>query len=373
MHQFRIASSTDNNWSAAVDECVDHLGGQVQNFNLGFVYTTDAHCTELDKIAQKLKTTTGIEHWVGTTGLGVLCTGQEIYDRPAINIMICQFPENSFRIFSGIENNLQSYKDQHSSWLQDSFSNFLIVHADPGNPKVQSLLPELSAASNSGFLVGGLTSSNSQHLQVADKITSGGLSGIVFSTDVAVATGLSQGCSPIGSKHTVTQAQRNIIITIDNRPALDVFKEDLQLLPDYNLKDLSGQVYVGLPIRGSDTGDYLVRDLVGIDPEHKVIAIAEQVQSDAQLMFCRRDKQSASEDLIRMIREVKERIGTRTPRGAVYYSCLARGRHTFGEDSEELRIIQNELGDLPMVGFFANGEISHDRLYGYTGVLTLFL
>ena len=34
---------------------------------------------------------------------------------------------------------------------------------------------------------------------------------------------------------------------------------------------------------------------------------------------------------------------------------------------------RDELGDFPLVGFFANGEISNNRLYGYTGVLTLFL
>ncbi|MFC1665825.1 FIST N-terminal domain-containing protein [Pseudomonadota bacterium] len=373
MQQFSIASSKNSNWSVAVEECIDHLGDKVENCNLGFIYSTDAHCTELDNITRNLKAKSGIKHWVGTTGLGILCTGQEIYDRPALNIMVCQFPENSFRIFSGIENDLQSYVGEHSSWLQNNFSNFLIVHADPGNPKVQSLIPELSEASNSGFLVGGLTSSNSQHLQVADKITSGGLSGVVFSTDVAVTTGLSQGCSPIGPKHTITQAERNIIITIDSRPALDVFKEDLHLLPDYNLNNLSGQVYVGLPVRGSDTGDYVVRDLVGVDPKNKIIAISELVQADSQLMFCRRDQQSASEDLIRMVKDVKERAGKATPKGAVYYSCLARGRYTFGDNSEELKIIQNELGDLPVVGFFANGEISHDRLYGYTGVLTLFI
>lgn len=373
MHQFSLAGSTNGNWLAAVDECIDQLGDHSADCNLGFIYTTDAHCKDLASITKGLRGRSGIEHWVGTTGLGILCTGQEYYDRPALNIMVCQFPENSFRVFPTVKDNLQSFINDHAPWLDDSLGSFVIVHADPGNPKVQSLIPELSTASNDGFLVGGLTSSNSQHLQVADKVTSGGLSGIVFSSEVTVVTGLSQGCSPIGPKHTITQAERNIIVTIDNRPALDVFKEDIQVLPDHDLNRLAGHVYVGLPIKGSDIGDYLVRNLVGIDPQNKVIAIGELVQTDESLMFCRRDKQTASEDLIRMIKDVKERAGKATPKGAVYYSCLARGRHTFGDNSEELKIIQNELGDLPMVGFFANGEISHNRLYGYTGVLTLFL
>ena len=89
-------------------------------------------------------------------------------------------------------------------------------------------------------------------------------------------------------------------------------------------------------------------------------------------MFCRRDGDTAREDMLRMLRDLGKRAGAGI-RGGVYYTCLGRGRYQFGEQSEELRMIQEQLGDFPLVGFFANGEISHNRLYGYTGVLTLFL
>ena len=74
-----------------------------------------------------------------------------------------------------------------------------------------------------------------------------------------------------------------------------------------------------------------------------------------------------------MLRKIKRQIGDKPIRGGLYYTCLARGPNQFGDDSEELKLIEEELGDFPLVGFFGNGEISHDRLYGYTGVLTLFL
>ncbi len=88
-------------------------------------------------------------------------------------------------------------------------------------------------------------------------------------------------------------------------------------------------------------------------------------------MFCRRDGNSAREDMQRMLADIHRRLGGE-PKGAVYYSCLGRGRYQFGDDSEELKFIRDELGDIPLVGFFANGEIFHNRLYGYTGVLTVF-
>ncbi len=73
-----------------------------------------------------------------------------------------------------------------------------------------------------------------------------------------------------------------------------------------------------------------------------------------------------------MLHDLKQRAPS-TPRAAVYYSCLGRGQNTFGDNSEELTLVQEGLGDVPLTGFFANGEISNCRLYGYTGVLTLFL
>ena len=65
--------------------------------------------------------------------------------------------------------------------------------------------------------------------------------------------------------------------------------------------------------------------------------------------------------------------GSEAPaRGALYYACLGRGEHMFGRRGAELEMLREVLGDLPVTGFFCNGEISHNRLYGYTGVLTLF-
>jgi len=89
-------------------------------------------------------------------------------------------------------------------------------------------------------------------------------------------------------------------------------------------------------------------------------------------MFCRRDSATAREDMLRMLGDLGKRAKGQI-KGGLYYSCLGRGRNQFGDDSEELKMIRDQLGEFPLAGFFANGEISHNRLYGYTGVLTLFL
>ncbi len=218
---------------------------------------------------------------------------------------------------------------------------------------------------------GGLSSSNGDNLQISDGVSSGGVSGLLFDSEVAVITGHTQGCTPIADKHTITACERNIVVEIDGRPALDVFNQDVGDVIARDLQRVAGYIFAALPIRGSDTSDYMVRNLIGIDTENGLIAIGDLLEPGDELMFCRRDGNSAREDMLRMLEDMRARIDAE-PKGAVYYSCLGRGRYQFGDDSEELRMIRDQLGDIPLVGFFANGEIFHNRLYGYTGVLTLF-
>src|SRR3546814_5609831 len=93
-----------------------------------------------------------------------------------------------------------------------------------------------------------------------------------------------------------------------------------------------------------------------IDPQHGAVAIGEYVDTGDTIMFCRRDHGSAVEDMRRMLADLKRRTGSSPIRGALYFSCCGRGPNQFGQDSRELRIIADELGDFPLVGFFRSEE-----------------
>ena len=159
---------------------------------------------------------------------------------------------------------------------------------------------------------------------------------------------------------------------IDGRPALDVFKEEIGEMLARNLERCANFIYAALPVGGSDTGDYLVRNLMGIDPNKGWIAIGDQIESGDGIMFTKRDRSTANADLVQMLQRLKKRI-TRPIQGGLYFSCLSRGHNLFGDAGIEMAVLRDILGDIPLAGFFANGEICRDRLYGYTGVLTLFL
>jgi small ligand-binding sensory domain FIST len=263
---------------------------------------------------------------------------------------------------------------ENKNWLAEEAVHFGIVHGDPRNSHIAQIIHSLSAELDPGFFVGGLTSAGDDEYlqQLAGQVCEDGLSGVLLSARVPVISGLTQGCSPLASRHTITRAEGNIVAEIDGRPALDVFKEDIGAVLAKDLSRIAGYIFAGLPVPGSDTGDYLVRNLIGIDPGEKLLAIGDNLEDDVPIMFCRRDADTAREDMLRMLADLKKRARGRI-RGGVYYTCLGRGRNQFGTDSEELKMIREQLGEFPLVGFFANGEISHNRLYGYTGVLTLFV
>ena len=344
---FEVGYSQKHGWREAVDECLNQVTVSLNTGNLGFIYTTDSFSDQMDLIVQRFRDQTGVQNWVGSTGIGILRNGREEYDNAAMNIMIGTFPENSFKVFSGVPGHLQNFTQNFSSWLEDHLQTFSVIHVDPQTQNLPKLIPEFADILQEGYLIGALSSARGQAIQIANGVQSGGISGVMFSEDVPVSTGVTQGCSPIGPQRTITNVRQNIIFTIDDRPALEVFKEDIGEELAGDLGRLVGNVFAALPLVGSDTGDYLVRNIVGVDPQHKLIAIGEDVEVGNPIFFCQRNKNTAEKDLIRMLQVMRRRIKDTMPRGALYFSCLGRGRHTFGDESSEMTIIRRELGDFP--------------------------
>ena len=368
---FSAAHASASDWTGACRRALDRLRPLPAGANVGFLYVTDQFADHVADIHAFFRRETPVDCWVGTVGMGICASGIEYFDEPALAVMVGRLPQNSFDLFDSTRRDIAAYVDAQKDWFARYPGNFGVIHIDP---RLRQITPQLSALGDgsSSFLVGALTSSRSGFGQIAGQPTEGGISGLMISGGVPVATGLTQGCSPIGTPHVVTQARDNLVVELDDRPALDVFREDIGELLARDLKRVAGYIFAALPVQGTDWGDYLVRNLTGIDIERGLIAIGDYPQVGQQLMFCRRDRAAAEEDMRRMLRGLKERIDG-PPQAALYHSCLARGPNMFGDGSAELGLIQEELGDLPLVGFFGNGEISNSRLYTYTGVLSLFL
>lgn len=392
------ASGTDwRDTSKKILEQLESVKTGSETFNFGFLYVSDVLSDDLSSILTLFRSVTGIENWVGSIGLGICDIHADYFDVPAIAAMVCSFDDQSFNIFHSEDEN---FKDNILPFIKEEDPVFLVGHMDPFSEKEpEDILKEFSKTIG-GFAVGGLTSSRHQNLQIANDAVSGGFSGVVFSSAIPVATALAQGCRPIGDVHTIDKAEEHIIKSMDGQKPLDLFSSDLKLMayqklgvnPDtikistddmQNLPEdiqniFKGEAHIAFLTQGSDQKDYIVRDIIGVDEENGWMAVSKNISVGDHVMFVHRNDKIMQSDLSKMLCDLRKRVekdqGEFNPKGALFISCVARAG---SEDDDgrfsEVKLIQDILGDIPLVGFYASGEISNDRLYGYTGVLTLFL
>jgi small ligand-binding sensory domain FIST len=346
------------------------LGGELHassGHNVGFLYVTSSLAGSFGELVSALRERTAIADWIGTVGHGVCANGVEHWGEPAAAVLSCRLASESYRLIASTA----SPGAVRSPEAHALAAGFGVVHGDPSNPAVTETVAALSRE-RGAYLVGGLSSANSAFPQVAgDRVVDGGVSGILLGGRLSVAVGLTQGCSPIGPVHEVTRGEGQIIATLDGQRAYDVLCEDVGIAESADPRPWLANVHAALPVAGSDEADYVVRNLVGIDPRQGLVAIAESFSRGDRVMFVRRDRASADKDLRRMLSGLEARLTSR-PKAGLYFSCVARGPNLFEREHHEMHAIRQVFGDLPIAGFFGNGEISNDRVYGYTGVLALF-
>jgi small ligand-binding sensory domain FIST len=400
---FASAAASGTDWrdtAKAVLEQLESVRTEGHRCNFGFLYISDHLAEDAQSILNLFKSVLGVQNWVGGIGLGVCASGQDFIDVPAISAMIGVFEEDEFCLIPPIGEEPSPALEE---WLKTNEPMLTFVHGDPMAEQDPAIGARVLEEACGGFVVGGLTSSRRHHAQFAGELYEGALCGAVFSSRVKVATTLSQGCTPVGEIHTITRADGHTVLEIDGKPALGIFEDDIRTMairvtgidpnlvmvdeeaaedkaaiPDEFQTMLKGEVHAALPVQGSDGHDFLVRNIIGLDPDKGALTIAQDFSPGDRIMFVHRDNESVYRDLSASLIALRKRVqhdtGAFKPRGAVYISCVARafGRPE-GQNGQEMRLIRDIIGDVPLAGFYAGGEICKARLYGYTGILTLFL
>ena len=388
------------------------LPGYASTPTLALLYVTDHYAGAAQEILDHLSgELPGVTDWAGTVGVGVSANNAEYFDEPAMVVMLCDVPSDQYRVFSGVAP-LNLGFEAHTA----------LVHADGNTADLAELLQEMAARTATGYLFGGLAASRSQTVQFAASgdgnipghgaakgVFSGGLSGVAFGADVHLVSRVTQGCQPVSGMRRVTACERNVVTALDGKPALDTLLDDLAVSlerPEEALGAIRATL-VGLVRTGDADGsnalgrmgnfgsDVIVRHIIGLDPARRGVAVSDLLEPGMRMAFCQRSAQAARADLVRICAEIREELepaelsleavsalaspsllpssapGNRIA-GAVYVSCSGRGGPHFGGPSAELQIVRRALGDVPLIGFFAGGEIARHHLYGYTGVLTVF-
>lgn len=206
-----------------------------------------------------------------------------------------------------------------------------------------------------------------------------GVAGLLLTGEFALRLGVAQGCQPIGQPSRISRAQGNEIVELEGRPALARLQETLAALPQQEVERAAHSLFAGIareeaahPIR---QGDLLVRHLIGVDPNSGVVAVAERVREGQTIQFVLRDARAARADMRRMVETLYAATRRMRPRFGFYFNCLGRGVGLYGDPNHDITLIREFFGDLPLIGFFGNGELApvggKNYAHSYTGVLAI--
>jgi len=192
--------------------------------------------------------------------------------------------------------------------------------------------------------------------------------------------GVAQGCEPIGEPYVVTRGERNVVQAIAGRSAVDVLRDAIRSVPDYERRVPQAGIFAGLAIDPAksplERGDFLVRNLAGLDRESGAVGVAEPVSVGQTIQFHIRDAEAARADLEAMLARVGRDLAGRRAAFGVYFDCAGRGQGLYGTPDHDVTLIRERLGTWPLAGFFGNGEFApvggRNFFHNYTGVLVVF-
>jgi len=258
-----------------------------------------------------------------------------------------------------------------------------LLLADPYTFPTELALAELSDRAPGIPVLGGLASARTDGgtpLFYDGQLQLGGAVAVTFK-DVELLPCVSQGAAPLGRELTITAAEGNLIHELAGQPALAAIRQVIgELSPRERMLIASG-LLVGIVIDSGKPefvqGDFLVRGVLGADPDSGAVAVAAPVRAGQVIRLHARDARSADDDLRRALRLQREALSGRAPAGALVFSCNGRGRAMFGARDHDASVLVEELGEVPSAGFFAAGEIGpvggRSFLHGFTATIAAFV
>jgi small ligand-binding sensory domain FIST len=324
---------------------------------------------------------------VGCTGEGVIGGGREVETGAAASLWVACLPHTSLvplrLTFSTLHDRFTMAGWPDASGSASGSNPVFLLFADPFSTPTQELLPLLEDRYPGAIAIGGLAGGGREpgenRLMLNDEIHDTGLVGVALSDGVSVKTVVSQGCRPIGERYVITKAEQNIIHELSGMPALHCLQNVYQSLRSEDRVLAHRALHIGIAMdehrERFDRGDFLVRNLIGADQETGAVVIGDIAQEGQTIQFHVRDGRSAHEDLKELL--AAGRNARAFPaRGALLFSCCGRGKGLFGRADHDVSVIEQEVGRIPLAGFFAQGEIGpvggRTFLHGYTASVAFF-
>ncbi len=414
--QWTCALSTRVSLEAAVREVVERATATLTiPADLAIVFISSAFASEFPRLMPLLKEALGAHYddlpaIIGCGGGGVVGTHEdgrtdELEDEPALSLTLAALPGAQVTPFHISHRALPDLDSPPDEWsvlvgVDPQHQPDFVLLADPALREINELLQGLDFAYPGSVKVGGLASGagiRSGRVLFHDYESYGeGAVGLALTGAVKIEPIVAQGCRPIGKPFWVTECDRNVVLKVeeqtkpdqmsgsgDDRPPLFVLRELIQTLEEGDRKLAEEALFIGVARdefrQTLEPGDFLIRNLMGVDPSVGALAIGDRIRAGQRIQFHLRDASTSAEDLEtllqRYVLKASETPDQPKPMGALMFACLGRGEGLYGEPNFDSGILHQVLGPMPVGGFFCNGELgpvgNTTFVHGYTSVFGL--
>jgi small ligand-binding sensory domain FIST len=410
--QWINALSTRPSLETAIAEVVEKVEPSMSgNPDLGIFFISSAYATDFTRVMPLLLEKLTVPVLIGCSGGGIVGTGDrnqtvEIEGNPALSLTVAKLPDVEIHPFHLSGEALPDLDSSPEAWIEligvsaQKNPQFILL-ADPFTAKINDLLEGLDFAYPSSAKIGGLASTGTIGGQSAlfyrDRDGSPsfyreGTIGLALSGNLVLETIVAQGCRPIGKPYRVTQGERNIIIELteaalddrgngsDARPPLEMLQDLITTLDEKDRQLAQHSLFIG--IAGDEfkiqlgRGDFLIRNLLGVDPRKGAMAVGDRIRPGQRVQFHLRDSATSAEDLQFLLEAYQQEKGNLSAFGALMFSCLGRGEALYQLPNFDSELFSRYLNHIPLSGFFCNGEIGpvggRTFLHGYTSAFAIF-
>jgi len=361
----------------------EELGGSA---DLALLFFSGHYAAQAEALCDAVRSELAPTVLLGCTGEGVITGAEEIEEAPAATLWAARMPgvqATPLRFFVPDNDDAVALDRWPENLSDDGASPTFLLLADPFTTPMTEALAVLAdrwpGASAIGGLAGGGHDQGENRMVLNDQIYTRGLVGVALSGPLSIRTVVSQGCRPIGDSFVVTKAEQNVIHELGGAPALDRLQAVFESLDGEEQRLAHRALHLGIVIdehrERFERGDFLIRNLIGADRGTGSVAIGDRVQVGQTVQFHLRDAQAASEDL-QLLLSLERARHEKPPMGALLFSCCGRGQGLFGRPHHDVSVLRERIGNIPVAGFFAQGEIGpvggSNFLHGYTASVALF-
>jgi small ligand-binding sensory domain FIST len=379
---FASALSTRTTVHEALDEVCGQLSSQLRGTpDLVLAFFSAEHVPNAEKLSAELCQRLATSHLIGCSGESIVGTNCEIEGQPALSVWAARLPGVAV-----LPMHLQFQRTPEGGgivgWPDDLPTDWpegsaLLAVADPFSFPAEALLELINEEHPGVPVVGGMASTGSQpgenRLLFSGKSVDQGAAVVLLHGPIRVRTLVSQGCRPIGQPFVITRAERNVMYQLGGAPAYQRLVEVFQTLATSEQEQVRRGLHVGRVVTEYrdhfEQGDFLVRNVIGMDANEGAIAIGDYVRAGQTVQFHVRDWETADGELRQLLSATKKQMGEQ-PRGALLFTCNGRGTRLFPEPNHDAGAIAQLWGEIPVAGFFAAGELGpiggSNFMHGFT-------